>query len=126
MDGQQRLTTTLIFLIALRDAETNPVKQDFIIQNYLTNNTSTFQDKIKLKQVTKDWEAYRALVNKSQPKSGVIASAYELLKRLINEKKRINPEIDFEHYIIAIQRVNVAVIFLDERPFKGEDPLNYF
>lgn len=122
VDGQQRLTTTLIFLIALRDSETDPVKQDFITQNYLTNNTSTFQDKIKLKQVTKDWEAYRALVNKSQPKPGVIASAYELLKRLINEKKRINPEIDFEHYIIAIQRVNVAVIFLDERPFKGEDP----
>lgn len=122
VDGQQRLTTTLIFLIALRDSESDPVKQDFITQNYLTNNTSTFQDKIKLKQVTKDWEAYRALVNKSQPKPGVIASAYELLKRLINEKKRINPEIDFEHYIIAIQRVNVAVIFLDERPFKGEDP----
>lgn len=122
VDGQQRLTTTLIFLIALRDSETDPVKQDFITQNYLTNNTSTFQDKIKLKQVTKDWEAYRALVNKSKPKPGVIASAYELLKRLINEKKRINPEIDFEHYIIAIQRVNVAVIFLDERPFKGEDP----
>ena len=122
VDGQQRLTTTLIFLIALRDSETDPVKQNFIFQNYLTNNTSTFQDKIKLKQVTKDWEAYRALVNKSQPKPGVIANAYELLKRLINEKKRINPEIDFEHYIIAIQRVNVAVIFLDERPFKGEDP----
>lgn len=122
VDGQQRLTTTLIFLIALRDSESDPVKQDFITQTYLTNNTSTFQDKIKLKQVTKDWEAYRALVNKSQPKPGVIASAYELLKRLINEKKRINPEIDFEYYIIAIQRVNVAVIFLDERPFKGEDP----
>lgn len=122
VDGQQRLTTTLIFLIALRDSETDPVKQDFITQNYLTNNTSTFQDKIKLKQVTKDWEAYRALVNKTQPKPGVIASAYELLKRLINEKKKINSEIDFEYYIIAIQRVNVAVIFLDERPFKGEDP----
>lgn len=122
VDGQQRLTTTLIFLIALRDSETDPVKQDLITQNYLINNTSTFQDKIKLKQVTKDWEAYRALVNKSQPKPGVIASAYELLKRLIDEKKRINSDIDFEHYIIAIQRVNVAVIFLDERPFKGEDP----
>ncbi len=122
VDGQQRLTTTLIFLIALRDSEADPVKQDLITQNFLINNTSTFQDKIKLKQVTKDWDAYRALVNKSQPKSGVIANAYELLKRLINEKNRINPEIEFEHYIIAIQRINVAVIFLDERPFKGEDP----
>lgn len=122
VDGQQRLTTTLIFLIALRDAETDPVKQDFITQNYLTNNSSSFQDKIKLKQVTKDWDAYKALVNKSQPNPGVISNAYELLKKFINEKKRLNPEVGFEHYIIAIQRMNVAVIFLDERPFKGEDP----
>ena len=83
VDGQQRLTTTLLFLIALRDTETDPIKQEFINQNYLTNNSSTFQDKIKLKQVTKDWEAYRALVNKTQPKPGVISNAYELLKRFI-------------------------------------------
>lgn len=122
VDGQQRLTTTLIFLIALRDCETDVVKQDYITQNYLTNNSSSFQDKIKLKQVTKDWDSYRALVTKSQPNPGVISIAYELLKKLITEKRKLNPEVDFEHYIIAIQRINVAVIFLDERPFKGEDP----
>lgn len=122
VDGQQRLTTTLLFLIALRDTETDPIRRDFITQNYLTNNSSTFQDKIKLKQVTKDWDAYKALVNEAHPNPGVLSNAYELLKRLIKEKKRINQEIKFEHFIIAIQRMNVAVIFLDERPFKGEDP----
>jgi uncharacterized protein with ParB-like and HNH nuclease domain len=122
VDGQQRLTTTLIFLIALRDCETDTVKQDYITQNYLTNNSSSFQDKIKLKQVTKDWDSYRALVTKTQPNPGVISIAYELLKKLITEKRKLNPEVEFEHYIIAIQRINVAVIFLDERPFKGEDP----
>ncbi len=122
VDGQQRLTTTLIFLIALRDSESDLNKEDFITQNYLTNNSSSFQDKIKLKQVTKDWDSYRALVNKLNPEPGVIRNAYELLKKLINEKRRLNSNVDFGHYILAIQRMNVAVIFLDERPFKGEDP----
>lgn len=122
VDGQQRLTTTLIFLIALRDSETDQTKQDYIMQNYLTNNASTFPDKIKLKQVTKDWDAYKSLINKQEPKPGVVSNAYQLLLKLINEKKKLNSKIDFEQYIIAIQRINVAVIFLDERPFKGEDP----
>lgn len=122
VDGQQRLTTTLIFLIALRDSETDIDNQDFITQNYLTNTSSTFQDKVKLKQVTKDWDSYRALVNRTEPKAGVINNAYELFKKLINEKRTLNPDVKLEHYIQAIRRINVAVIFLDERPFKGEDP----
>ena len=122
VDGQQRLTTTLLFLIALRDLETDEANQDFITHSYLTNTTSSFQDKIKLKQVTKDWESYRALVNKKQPDPGIINNAYRLFSKLIEDVKRTNPEIQLEHYLMAIQRINVAVIFLDERPFKGEDP----
>ena len=122
VDGQQRLTTTLLFLIALRDSESDQEKQDLINRNYLINDSSSFQDKIKLKQVTKDWEAFRALVNKTNAKHGIINNAYQLFLKLINEKKRINSEIQLEHYISAIRRMNVAVIFLDERPFKGEDP----
>jgi len=122
VDGQQRLTTTLLFLIALRDFESDVNKQEFITQNYLINNASTFQDKIKLKQVTKDWDSYRALVNKTPAKPGIINNAYELFTKLINDKKRTKPQLELEHFITAIRRMNVAVIFLDERPYKGEDP----
>ena len=122
VDGQQRLTSTLIFLIALRDLEENEDNKNRITRNYLTNDDSTFQDKIKLKQVTKDWDAYRALVLGSDVKPGIIKNAYDLFTKLIQEKKSQNSIIELKHYILAIQRMNVAIIFLDERPFKGEDP----
>lgn len=122
VDGQQRLTTTLIFLIALRDNETDKTYIDTINANYLTNNTSTFQDKIKLKQVTNDWDAYRALINHTEVKPGIIKNAYDIFYKLISDLKRTRPEITINEYILAFQRINVAVIFLDERPFKGEDP----
>ena len=34
----------------------------------------------------------------------------------------VNSIFQLEHFILAIKRMNVAVIFLDERPYKGEDP----
>ena len=122
VDGQQRLTTTLLFLIALRDLETDETTQLFINESFLKNNTSAFQDKIKLKQVTKDWESYRALVNKEEPKQGIIYNAYLLFVKEIRDMQLKNPQIQTKHYVGAIQKMNVAVIFLDNRPFKGEDP----
>lgn len=122
VDGQQRLTTTLIFLIALRDVEGDENAKEFITQNYLTNNASSFEDKIKLKQVTKDWDSYKALIKGETPNPGVVKNAYDQFSRLISDKKKLNSTVTFKHYLQAIQRMNVAVIFLDERPFKGEDP----
>lgn len=122
VDGQQRLTTTLIFLIALRDLETDPDNRDHITHSYLKNRSSTFEDKIKLKQVTHDWEAYRALINQTQPHPGTIYNAYKLFKNFLQTRRQTHPEIALEHYLVALRRMNVAVIFLDERPFKGEDP----
>ncbi len=37
-------------------------------------------------------------------------------------KKIKSHSFTFENYLTALSRVNVALIFLDERPFKGEDP----
>ena len=122
VDGQQRLTTTLLFLIALRDSVEDEEKKKSIYQTFLTNQSSDFPDKIKLKQVTKDWEAYRALVNQLEPLEGTVTRAYKLFSKLIRDRERTNPEIKFEHYITALRRLNVAVIHLDERKFKGEDP----
>lgn len=122
VDGQQRLTTTLLFLIALRDLTADENFKTKITNRYLRNDDSDFEDKIKLKQVTKDWEAYRALVNGRHANPGIIKTAHQIFTKLITDAVKTNPDITPSHYILAIQRMNVAIIFLDERPHKGEDP----
>ncbi|MGN1035065.1 MAG: DUF262 domain-containing protein, partial [Rhodocyclaceae bacterium] len=126
IDGQQRLTTTLIFLIALRDKVATISEKEQIQNDYLLNNNSDFENKIKLKQVTKDWDNYKALVNGEKAKPSIIKNAYDTFCHLIEnyqaDNKEKNTVISLENYIDAIGRLNIANIILDERPFKGEDP----
>jgi uncharacterized protein with ParB-like and HNH nuclease domain len=64
VDGQQRLTTTMLFLIAARDCITDNSLRDTIDFKYLKNNnvTGDVEYKIKLKQVESDWKAYRNII----------------------------------------------------------------
>lgn len=64
IDGQQRITTTMIFLIAMRNILKEDGIKDFINQKYLKNNnvSGDTEYKIKLKQVETDWDSYKHLV----------------------------------------------------------------
>ncbi|MDR1778421.1 MAG: DUF262 domain-containing HNH endonuclease family protein [Clostridiales Family XIII bacterium] len=117
VDGQQRLTTTLLLLIALRDSEADENNREQIEKLYLKNDSSSFGDKIKLKQVTSDWEAYKALINRTEHISGRITQGYSTFI-----SKIASSDFTTMEYITALKRINVACIFLDERPYKGEDP----
>ncbi len=64
VDGQQRLTTTMLFLIAARDLLTDNQFKEAIDFKYLKNNnvSGDAEYKIKLKQVESDWQAYRKII----------------------------------------------------------------
>jgi len=117
VDGQQRLTTTLLLLIALHDSVNDEKVKVQIEEMFLKNQASTFSDKIKLKQVTRDWDAYRTLINGSEHLPGKITDGYRQFLAKIE-----GSDYAIEEYVKALSRVNVACIFLDERPYKGEDP----
>lgn len=122
IDGQQRVTTGLILLMAVRDLISDPESQKLITDTYLVNPSSTFEDKIKLKQVTKDWDAYRALVLGHPMIPGAVTEAYKTFRRLLSDYCAGDERVSLKHFILALGRVNVAVIILDERAYKGEDP----
>lgn len=65
IDGQQRITTTMLFLCAVRDIAANEALKDFINNKYLRNTNAKDEDneyKIKLKQVETDWSVYVHLI----------------------------------------------------------------
>ncbi len=122
IDGQQRLTTSLLFCIALRDLSTDPQERASITNTLLTSSNSSFEDHVKLKQVTADFDAYRALVRGDEELvPGKVTDAYKLFIKLLTPKLQIEG-LTIRHFITALQRINVVTILLDERPYKGEDP----
>ncbi|WP_313813369.1 DUF262 domain-containing protein [Glutamicibacter sp.] len=67
-DGQQRITTTMLLLMALRDSIQDEKYQAEIQRRYLQNDRADadVEYKIKLKQVETDWEAYKRLVLRTE------------------------------------------------------------
>ena len=64
IDGQQRITTTMLFLVALRNVIKDTGLKIFIDTKYLRNDSVTGDSeyKVKLKQVETDWPAYKNIV----------------------------------------------------------------
>ena len=64
IDGQQRITTTMLFLCALRDVIEDAEMKDFIDGDYLMNGSVPDGSdlRIKLRQVEADWQVYRKIV----------------------------------------------------------------
>lgn len=64
VDGQQRLTSTMLFLMAARDCIIDENLKNDIESKYLKNNnvSGDVEYKIKLKQVESDWKTYKNLI----------------------------------------------------------------
>ena len=65
IDGQQRITTTMLMLAAARDLSDDKRFIDTINKNYLTNSSGSNDENeftIKLKQVETDWEVYKNII----------------------------------------------------------------
>lgn len=63
IDGQQRVTSIMLLIAAIRDSEKDNNVRKSISDNYLLNRTGDEKERVKLKQVQTDRKVYEDIIN---------------------------------------------------------------
>ena len=119
IDGQQRITTVSLLLIAMVNAKkeglidaTDTKLVDKIFKRYLVDEYQEDERKVKLKPIKKDMQAFDALLYKSKDqyiKGSNVTRNYELLY-----DKVVNSGLTLDELFDTIKKLEVINIRLDE------------
>ena len=131
IDGQQRITTTMLFLVALRDILDNKEMSSYVDSKYLKNNNvaGDSEYKIKLKQVETDWIAYKKIILEEdltiREKNSAVYRNYQyfhnILKSYKDEGKNLSDIIDK-----GLNKFSVITIELQPDKNAWENPQEIF
>lgn len=131
IDGQQRITTTMLFLIALRDIIDDKNLKAFIDNKYLKNNSASedTEYKIKLKQVETDWESYKKLVLgeelSEKEKNSAVCQNYHFFKNKLSEL--LTDGVDLSELIEkGLAKFSVVTVELEPKRNRWENPQEIF
>jgi len=119
IDGQQRLTTIMLFLIALRDLSSNPTFIENVNKKYLLNENIQNQNKIKLKQAALDNIEYEKLISGES----AINSTHKIFdnhRRITNHIQKYvisnypeNPQVGYEMILQGLNKLYLVLMELD-------------
>ncbi len=131
IDGQQRITTTMLFLVAFREVLDDDDMRNFIDTRYLKNNnvSGDSEYKIKLKQVETDWETYKKIIlsdgmSDINPNSSVYQNYLFFYNKLMSYKKEGK---DLRKIIeTGLEKFSVITIELEPEMKKWENPQEIF
>ena len=132
IDGQQRITTTMLFLVAMRDISTDESVMNYIDRKFLKNDNATSDQneyKIKLKQVETDWEAYKNIILGNEIEDSQKDSAvYRNYKWFITELNKIIEEgCDLSELIeLGIDKFSIVSVQLEPERNAWENPQEIF
>ena len=131
IDGQQRITTVMLFLVALRDILDDKAMINFINDKYLKNNnvSGDIEYKIKLKQVESDWEAYKNIILSedlsNRAKNSAVGRNYRYFKNKLSDC--INEGINLTTLIEkGLDKFSVITIELQPEKNEWENPQEIF
>lgn len=123
IDGQQRITSTMLLLAAIRDEESDEKSRNYIDFTYLKNQEAPEEYKIKLKQIEMDRETFSQIINHdldSVNKSSAIYKNYDRFRTLI--KKAKEEGITSKDLLLGLRAMNVIVIDLESKLPGAESP----
>lgn len=131
IDGQQRITTTMLFLVALRDILGDDSLGPFIDSKYLKNNNvkGDVEYKVKLKQVETDWEAYKNIILSNElsakEKSAAVYRNYSFFHNKLSDlqEKGIDLSAIVEK---GLNKFSVITIQLEPDKNEWENPQEIF
>lgn len=131
-DGQQRITTTMLCLAAIRDSIEDDKAKEYIDKTYLKNDnvSSDTEYKIKLKQVETDWEAYKNIILHNDIAEDDMKST--VWKNYTYFKNRIKNEMADKDYELTrlielgLEKFSLVTIQLEPKKNFWENPQEVF
>lgn len=131
IDGQQRITTAMLFLVALRDTIADQKLKRFIDSKYLRNENvdGDSEYKIKLKQVESDWASYRniilGLVLSEKEKNSAVYRNYTYFKNRLNALQENGHQLQ-ELIEKGLDRFSLITVQLEPDKNEWENPQEIF
>lgn len=131
IDGQQRITTTMLLLVALRDIIDNKQVKHFIDSRLLKNNnvSDDSEYKIKLKQVETDWQAYKDIIlKKDRTDIDKTANVYRNYRFFYNQLTLLKEQgINLQDLLEkGLQKFSIITIQLEPQQHAWENPQEIF
>lgn len=111
VDGQQRVTTILLLLCALRDSISNQNVCDSVNRRYLINDTGDNRFRIRLKQTSYDSQSFMSIIDQTplDNDDNNIAKNYHYFKKLIKESDVKAEDIYETIPLLEIVDVNLQI-----------------
>lgn len=121
IDGQQRITSTMLLLAAIRDEEKNETAKKCLESTYLKNSNTPEELKLKLRTEV-DREAYFKIVNNDLTninENSLIYTNYLYFRELVHKAKKTYSS---EKLILGLRSLKVILIDLESRLPGAESP----
>lgn len=124
IDGQQRITSIMLLLAAIRDEESDGATQNKLTSTYLTNTEAEEKIRVKLKQVESDRSVYESIIEDGAAdvlKNSVVFRNYNRFKQLVRNTKSSNG-LTTATLLSGIDNLEIIAIDLESEKPGAESP----